>query len=305
MTEFYSGFGLLIASDIPLTGFSLASDATPDVSVFITDRARQAAKAAAPPPFRLARVRDDQWCFSIPDVADYLIIDGREIHVSPGKATHKGHLELFLAGSAIGVVLHQRGLHALHAATIAVDSVAIAFVGEQGAGKSTLAAAMARAGHRILGDDVIALYPETNAVLVYPGTSRFKLWQNSIDALGLSAGPQIGDRVEKFYVDAPKDTVTPAPCPLSAVVGLDHRSHGSDLSLVDLTQLDALNLISEHTYRAEWIDLIGGRQQHFEQCAAVSTRLPVWRLARPDGLGHLERTCRWLEVNWARLGAGA
>ncbi|MEM7669662.1 MAG: hypothetical protein AAF317_11040, partial [Pseudomonadota bacterium] len=245
MTEVYSGFGLLIASEIPLTGFPLAGNAAPDVSVFLTDRAHEAVKSVAAPPFRLARVGDEQWCFRVPDVADYLIIDGREVHVSPGKATHNGHLELFLAGSAIGVVLHQRGLHALHAATIAVDGVAIAFVGEQGAGKSTLAAAMAQAGHRILGDDVIALCPETEGMFVYPGSSRFKLWRNSIDALGLAAGPQIGDRVEKFYVDAPKDTGQPAPCPLSAIVGLDHRSHGSDLSLIDLTQLDALNLISE------------------------------------------------------------
>ena len=60
-----------------------------------------------------------------------------------------------MLGTALGVLLHQRGLFALHASGVATPSGAWLFTGHSGAGKSTLVAWLHRRfGWPILSDDV-------------------------------------------------------------------------------------------------------------------------------------------------------
>lgn len=300
MTGFVQGFGLVIQTDIPLGGFAHASEADPDITIGVSDRARAAVEAAEAPPYQLSRSGPGSWCLHVPEIADYLMCDGSKIDVSPAPGVKDGHIELFLAGSALGAILHQRGLHCLHAATVEIDGSAIAFVGVQGAGKSTLAAKMAATGHRVLGDDVIVLAPGKGGIEAHPGAVRFKMWRESLDALGLSPGRQVGDRVEKFYVDPP-GPIESAPSRLGAVVELRRAAETDSIAVERIPQLAAIDLVSAHTYRAEWIALMGARERHFEQCATVASHVPVWRLARPDGLNRLGPTCRWLTENWPML----
>ncbi|NBC85561.1 MAG: hypothetical protein GVY25_05150, partial [Bacteroidetes bacterium] len=46
----------------------------------------------------------------------------------------EGTLRAPLLGVVLGTLLHQRGLHTLHASAVVVDGGAVAFVGEKGAG---------------------------------------------------------------------------------------------------------------------------------------------------------------------------
>jgi len=61
-------------------------------------------------------------------------------------------------GSAMGALLHQRNILALHAGTIAVNGGSVIFCGPSGIGKSTLAAGFRRRGYpNVAGDDVFDL----------------------------------------------------------------------------------------------------------------------------------------------------
>src|SRR6185436_17962029 len=65
-----------------------------------------------------------------------------------------------LVRSVTGAVLQQRGLLPLHASALLLGAGAIALLGPSRAGKSTLAAALARRGHPVLADDVVPVSPE-------------------------------------------------------------------------------------------------------------------------------------------------
>ena len=57
----------------------------------------------------------------------------------------------------LGYLLHRHGRVALHASVLAWDGAAFVFAGRPGAGKSTLAAALAQRGAPAISDDVAAV----------------------------------------------------------------------------------------------------------------------------------------------------
>ncbi|MBY8976568.1 hypothetical protein KHP62_12165 [Rhodobacteraceae bacterium NNCM2] len=300
MSGHYRGFGLTIRSDLPLDGFAPAEAGPPDVEIMLGDQARAAVEATGVAPMDMAVPPGGGWCLRVPEVCDYLMRRGAEIHLSPAPGAEVGHVALYLIGSAMGMILHQRGLHPLHAATIAVEGTAIAFVGDQGAGKSTLAVTMAAAGHAVLGDDVIVVREEAGGFSVAPGATQFKLWRETVEALGLAPGPSVANRLEKFYV-ANEGAKGAAPCPLGAIVELRRGPAESGFAPARAAQFEALDLVARHTYRPAYVGLLDRQEAHFRQCAALIGNVPVWRLSRPGGLDRLEDTRRWLEANWSVL----
>jgi hypothetical protein len=63
----------------------------------------------------------------------------------------------YLLGPVLGLLLRLRGITCLHASAVAFGGWSVVFVGSEGAGKSTTAAALARRGHAVLSDDIVAL----------------------------------------------------------------------------------------------------------------------------------------------------
>jgi hypothetical protein len=63
----------------------------------------------------------------------------------------------YLLGPVFGLLLRLRGVTCLHASAVAFDDSSVVFVGPEGAGKSTTAAAFAQRGHAVLSDDIVAL----------------------------------------------------------------------------------------------------------------------------------------------------
>ncbi|MEM8840274.1 MAG: hypothetical protein AAGD47_00715 [Pseudomonadota bacterium] len=300
MSTFYQGFGLRFRSDLRLSGLARAAQGPVDLRILVGTRARDAVEATGVAPMDLAGASPGCWCFRVPDLCDYLICRGEEIHLSPLPGAQDPHVALYLMGSALGMILHQRGLFALHAATVALGDTAIAFVGDQGAGKSTLAMEMALAGHRVLGDDVVVVSHGAGRLMAEPGVTQFKLWYESIDALDLTPGPGVANRIAKFYVDNP--SMEPVgPHPLGAIVELARGPAESEITAARIGRFDALDLVARHTYRPAYIDLLDRRAAHFTQSAALVSDLAIWRLTRPEGLAHLAATRAWLVENWPIL----
>ncbi len=63
----------------------------------------------------------------------------------------------YLLGPVFGLLLRLRGVTCLHASAVAFDDSSVVFVGPEGAGKSTTAAAFAQRGYAVLSDDIVAL----------------------------------------------------------------------------------------------------------------------------------------------------
>jgi hypothetical protein len=168
----------------------------PDVTITVGDIAPFDAPVMTTPLVQIdgrGRAR-----FGVEGVADYLVEEGRRITIAPAGAVDTPDVRLFLLGSGLGYLCHQRGVLPLHAATVEIDGEAVSFAGHSGAGKSTLADAFARRGHRVLSDDVSPIDIERGVVL--PSLRRIRLWSDSIDNAGWDAAAmeRCREGLEKF-----------------------------------------------------------------------------------------------------------
>jgi hypothetical protein len=68
-------------------------------------------------------------------------------------------LPILMAGTVSALLLTLRGATVLHASAVMVDGTALAFVGQSGRGKSTLAALMCLDGAELVTDDVLTVDP--------------------------------------------------------------------------------------------------------------------------------------------------
>jgi hypothetical protein len=93
----------------------------------------------------------------------------------------------YLLGPVFGLLLRLRGVTCLHASAVSIDNRCVAFVGAEGAGKSTTAAAFARQGFGVISDDVAALVEDPEGFRVVPAYPHLCLWPDSVEMLYGSA----------------------------------------------------------------------------------------------------------------------
>ena len=79
----------------------------------------------------------------------------------------------YILGPVLGLLLRFRGITCLHASAVAIGGSVIAFVGAEGAGKSTTAAAFARAGYAAVSDDVVRIGRARGRLLCFALLSAF------------------------------------------------------------------------------------------------------------------------------------
>jgi hypothetical protein len=102
-------------------------------------------------------------------------------HPCPGVA--QSTLEHLLQDQVIPRLLSHRGVAILHGSCVHLGQRAVAFLGESGRGKSTLASYFHQRGFDLLADDSIQLEARQECVYVVPGISEARLWEDSLAAL--------------------------------------------------------------------------------------------------------------------------
>ncbi len=93
----------------------------------------------------------------------------------------------YLLGPVLGLLLRVRGATCLHGSAVSIGDAVVAFVGPEGAGKSTTAAALAQEGCPIVSDDVVSLAEVDGQFQVHPAYPYLCLWPESVEALFGSA----------------------------------------------------------------------------------------------------------------------
>lgn len=305
MAEYwYRAYGLRIRSAIELPEFLPASAAAHDLAIRVSAEAAhewRASGARAAADYDFVPARAGGFVMHVPGIADYWVREGREITFTPAAGSDAASIRLYLLGSALGMALHQRGLLLLHGATVLQRRGATIFVGNSGQGKSTLAAQLGRDGYPILGDDTMPLWPQPGGgFAVWPGSRLFKLWSDSIGALGETVArlESVGNRMDKYFFP---NTFQPPDrsAPVAEVVELVARSADAVPALEMLGGLEALRVIATNTYRPEYVALLGHEAEHFRLCSRLAGSVTVLRLGRPWDIGRLDEALALLGRHWA------
>ena len=279
----YSLFGLHIRSDLRLPelhAVTLASD--PQVNVRLGPVA-SAGQAGLVPIEKGAQL-------TIDEIARYAITDGSTITIDREVDVPDANVRLYLLGSAMGILLHQRGLLPLHANAVEIDGQAFAFTGESGAGKSTLAAWFHDHGFRIIADDVCAIsFDQDQSPCVAPGLPRLRLWREALERSGRDAAAfersyAGDDNWDKFDVPLPHESTISGPVPLAGIYVL---VKGDALAIARLQGIEAIEAMFANTYRGVHVPEFGNVGQHWRSCIQLAANTPIFQLTRKWGLDRL------------------
>jgi hypothetical protein len=232
---------------------------------------------------------DASFLFQVPQVARFLVTDGSEVVVDLHESSTTVDAAPFLLGTAFGVLLHQRGQLVLHAATISYRGRGLALCGVTGAGKSTLAAALCRAGCDFVGDDVAAIrFDEDGVPTILPDGRQHRLWMDAVEQLALTdrLGPPVRPCIKKFHVDPPR-MAAQRPTPLAAIFIL--RTADSPRQ-IELGPADAAALVRDEVYRSRPASHLGRDADLFRQIAALLGQVRVFLLERAMDFATLDDT---------------
>lgn len=232
------------------------------------------------------------------DVGAFLIREGREIIIDPYPGVEESLLRLFILGTTLAMLLHQRGeVVVLHASVVVVAGQAVAFVGAKGFGKSTVAAALHARGHGLLSDDILAVDLRQDKPLALPGFPQLKLWPDALGSLGYDAAlvPRLRPELEKRGQRLSAG-FTYAPVPLKCIFVL---GVGPEPTVESLQSWEALTALMLHWYGARFgagVLRALGLSTHFLQCAELARKVPVYRLKRLNDLTALPEVARLVET---------
>ncbi|HMK30124.1 MAG TPA: hypothetical protein VK473_10600 [Terriglobales bacterium] len=308
-------YGLLIASNLPIPGLACLPDTGAEADIcarlgeipvaftnpHLTSLPCYIANSEEPDSLRLFALDSGHFHLRYGDGVEFVLDrTGSEIWACWGPESSLEDTATYLLGPVFGFLLRLRGITCLHAAAVAIDGRVAAFLGPAGAGKSTLAAAMARLGHAVACEDVLPITETAGEYLVHPGYPRVRLWPDSAAALFGSADalPRLSPNWQKQYLDleASPFRFLPQPLPLGAVYVLNESPEARP-RIVDIPPREALMALAGNTYASIPLDP-STRAAEFQTLTDLVRRLPVRQLLLPGNFATLLSACHLVSENF-------
>ena len=298
-----SVFGFRVSSQVPLR-FLRQGGGAGDLEIVRAQEPRQRPTTAPLADWMLGGAGQEARAtlYRVEQGFEFWATDSGAFHIDP----EKGRIEIpdmadeivreqRLWGIPSTLCYMHRGDFSLHAAAVEVGEGAVVFAAPSRYGKTTLALAFHRRGHRVLSEDLSCVRAGSVPAVV-PGPAVLRLRPDVYHG-----DPPPGTRVVKTRPDrvflALDDTRvgSGAPVPIRAVVFL--RESPADLKLAPVAPSTAMADLWALNFRLQTEE---SRVRSFQQLGRLLGAVPSWDLHRPLRLDRIDDT---VELIVDRLGA--
>lgn len=293
-------YGLVVKSPYPLATAERGShqlDATaPDCEFFFGStsdflNARQALvlpRTKNTPWFQYARLPDGRDYLRWSQLFEFLVAqDGRRITGHPLRPVSQETFQAYLLTQVLSFALLRMGIESLHATTVVMDGKGVAFLGDCGYGKSTLAAACLKAGCALLTDDQLVLRQRGAQMIAYPGPARIKLMPAIARRLMGPAvdGFPLNPLTSKRIISLTDAQYASSPVPLKVIYVLrpSRRCRSSRIVTRRLSARAAWYELTRGTFNPVVRDTNRLRTQ-FVWASQLAERIPIKTLSYPRAL---------------------
>jgi hypothetical protein len=214
-----------------------------------------------------------------------LVQRGREIILDPHPVADESVLRPFILGAIMSILLRQRGLLVLHASSVVINDVAVAFMGESGWGKSTLAESFHAQGYSILTDDLMAIQLDSQQPLVIPSFPQIKLWPDAAASFGHAPDslPLLNPETQKL-VHQLSDRFFETPVPLKRLYVL---AFGTHTEITPMQTQESFVELVRHSREVQALTSPEFLNAHIQQCSTTIKQVPIYRLQRQRSLAAL------------------
>ena len=293
----YRIFDILIESDIPIPElpeveqgeasifFQLSPDSGPDESQL--DWYHHWRHPNGDITISCARVEEDYF-LRFPELADFLISQkGDQIQCFSLPGISYESIRHLLVDQVIPRVVAHQGCIVLHASAIEMEGSLIAFLGESGWGKSTLATSFYEQGYPLLTDDCLLLRPEAGKIMGIPSYAGARLWPDSLEAV-------VNNKIDVHSVahySSKKRLIFPEELkkesfklPILAIFILTPPDKLKSLKKITVEKILGANMIMElikHSFYLDVTDTNKISKQFVALGKVTDYALPVYRLNYP------------------------
>jgi len=222
----------------------------------------------------------------------------------PGNSSLENALS-YLLGPIMGLLLRLRGAVCLHASAVSIGDRAIVFVGSEGAGKSTTAAAFAQQGFPVLSDDIVALAEHEQQFHVLPAYRRINLWPDSVKLLYGSpeALPQITPGWDKRCLKLGEEGETrfeERALRIGAIYVLGESASSAAETVESISQKTAMMTLVTNTYATNFLDS-KQRAEEFAVLSRLVTAVLVRKINVKRGALRVDELCKVIKRDFSSL----
>lgn len=223
----------------------------------------------------------NDFLFHLNQIGAFRVQNGNKITIEVKSGTNLEELSLFVLGSAISALLHQKNILPIHGCSVLSDSGAIVFTGQSSVGKSSLAAELHNRGFPILTDDVAAITSKgTGGFLIHPGIPYFKLWYDVITHMKNEGEyKRVRPHLKKYRVPI-ENSFCNEPRSLQKIVLLKTNNSGK-FKMNEIFGIAKINTLINNTFRIQYVEGLGIASFHFNYISQIANQIPIFIVERP------------------------
>jgi len=286
----YQVYGLTIASEFEIRELRPSEvGSQTDLTIRFADLGLL--RPGAMPEFTFS---DNKQMIIFPVVGAFVIDRLDTVLVERATGASDDFLAVPLLGPVLAILLHMRSKFTLHGSGIIHNGRAFGFVGDKGAGKSTLAAMLLKnADVEFLTDDLLVVSDEQKALLGYP---QMKLSDEALEHSDQQSGkvrpPPIAEFPKhQFLLDEhPSFDSVPIGC-------IFELRRSKETRVEELSLPDSIRVLLRFSYIARFFDREMSQRER-RNLFAVTTRLAasgkVKRLYVPERIPELDQVIEYI-----------
>lgn len=316
----YRLFGYTVASELELGGVPIATpESDVDLLFTLSSEPPLDCPPQRPPPIYVTPgfEPDDpgaSYLFRLPEWhvlgqagAYEFYVGQRRIHCRLLDATDLQRVRLAFLGAIYAYWLELQGDLVLHASAVSVDGRTIAFIGSNGAGKSSLAGTFLKAGSELVTDDSLAVRfgDSIEAIPALP-SMRFQP-QHGIDLFGANASfTRIHPRAAKRAIDIVAGGLgayRDRPLGLGALYLLRRKPSadpGRPIVIAPVSPQEAMVELIRHSSVARAVEAAGLQPRRLTRMLELVASVPMAAVEYPTDVNRLPDVRRAIEADFRR-----
>ena len=226
------------------------------------------------------------------EIGTYYVRHGKEIVINFANKDNP-LVKFFLLGQVMARLLHQRQFMLLHASAINTKDGVIAFMGNSGQGKSSMAAVLHSRGHQLVTEDLMVIQLRDKEAYVIPTFPQLKIKEDILDLLGYNK-----DELTSLMPYTPKWILKKLNfCSISRpLLKVFLLANSSECHVENIVAHEGLfQLMANSWYVRLGHDIEPDKQ--FMLYTTLKQSIEVHQLYYPRSLEKFEKVAQWIEDN--------
>ena len=237
------------------------------------------------------KINESDFFLDIKNVARYRVQNGETMLYSPYEGADEASINLFLEGSALGALLHQRGIIPFHGSSFVYKGRGITLCGRSGTGKSSITAAFCQQGARFINDDITPINITNSKAIIIPIKTRIKLWDDALLNLKIENNnlQRIRPELNKFYLPMKKN---PDSEFLLHHIFVLYSHNNDEFEAKELSGIAKYNALRHQIYRRIYLKgMPATEKKYFTQLFSLANKTKITAIKRPKECDIRDAMC--------------